>query len=63
MFLFGYRKKSFSGISIPKKTLILVPALLALPAVAGIGAVGAGIKNSGIFANPSHISAKFSPFF
>jgi hypothetical protein len=33
----------------PKKILFLVPAL---PAVAGISAVGAGIKNSGIFANP-----------
>jgi hypothetical protein len=39
-------------ISIPKKYLFLVPELPALPAVAGIGAVGAGIKNSGIFANP-----------
>jgi hypothetical protein len=36
---FRNRKKSF-----------LVPAL---PAVAGYGAVGAGINNSGIFANPS----------
>jgi hypothetical protein len=33
-----------------EKNLFLVPAL---PAVAGIGAVGAGIKNSGIFANPT----------
>jgi hypothetical protein len=34
------------------KNLFLVPALPALPAVEGISAVGAGIKKSGIFANP-----------
>jgi hypothetical protein len=33
-----------------EKKLFLVPVL---PAVAGIRAVGAGIKNSGIFANPT----------